>query len=236
MGSGPLSVIRVDPDLLRRWAQELREIADGYRAIADRILRASSSVPGFDGQLSPITRAIGAEGHAIYKARADALEAIAQELARKADDFEAADRENQAGLRRLWERFQSDLAALRSQRPGEDEPPKPWWEAILDWLEEVVSTFPTIMPLPGAGPFIAPVPGADPLGPVFHPAIVKPRSRSDWDWLARKLGIDGRTLRKNVESCKEAAGVPPSGDVEVDDETGDIYYNGEYIGNAYDGC
>ena len=67
-------------------------------------------------------------------------------------------------------------------------------------------------------------------------ARIGPRSARDWNHLSRKLGLDVNTIGNNLESCKEAAGVPPFGDARIDDETGDIYYNGEYIGNVLDGC
>jgi len=70
----------------------------------------------------------------------------------------------------------------------------------------------------------------------IHPAIWTPRNERDWQALARRLRINRDKLGNNVESCKKPADVPPDGDVQIDDETGDIYYRGEHIGNAYDGC
>ncbi|MCI0562516.1 MAG: hypothetical protein MN733_28860 [Nitrososphaera sp.] len=65
---------------------------------------------------------------------------------------------------------------------------------------------------------------------------ITPTSNRDWDYLARRLGISRDRLSQNLHSCKEDAGVPRDGNVQVDDETGDIYYQGEYVGNLVDGC
>ena len=70
----------------------------------------------------------------------------------------------------------------------------------------------------------------------IHPTLWKPRNDRDWQALARKLRIDPFELSANVHSCKRAAHVPNDGDVVIDDENGNITYNGEWIGNAYDGC
>jgi hypothetical protein len=67
-------------------------------------------------------------------------------------------------------------------------------------------------------------------------ARITPRSNRDWNYLGRKLGIDRNTVRRNLHECKERAGIPGNADVQVDDETGDIYHRGEYIGNIVDGC
>lgn len=95
-------------------------------------------------------------------------------------------------------------------------------------MDLVVDTggLPIVIPI---SPF--PLPGFN-----INPAIWTPRGPSDWEALARRLGMTRKGLTGNVESCKEPAGVPPNGNVQIDDETGDIYYQGEYIGNARDGC
>lgn len=67
-------------------------------------------------------------------------------------------------------------------------------------------------------------------------SLITPRSDRDWGHLSRSLHIDRKELSNNLHDCKFNAGVPPDGNVQVDDETGDIYYRGEYIGNIIDGC
>jgi hypothetical protein len=92
----------------------------------------------------------------------------------------------------------------------------------------------------------APYPAGTPVG--FSPrpddlpgnnifeARITPKSNRDWDYLARELGIDRNTLRENLHRCKRIGRVPPKGNVEVDDETGELFYRDEYIGNLVEGC
>jgi hypothetical protein len=116
MDTGSVNVIRVDPDRLRRWGRELREIADGFRSLGDRILRITMNAPNYDGQLGPFARAIGAEGYARYKLLADTLDELSRGLERKADEFESADRLSQQGLLGWGSEFLAWINANRGHR------------------------------------------------------------------------------------------------------------------------
>lgn len=74
------------------------------------------------------------------------------------------------------------------------------------------------------------------LGSNLLEARITPRGNRDWDYLAGKLGIGRNTVRRNLHECKDSAGIPGNADVQVDDETGDIYHQGEHIGNLVEGC
>jgi len=104
----------------------------------------------------------------------------------------------------------------------------------LDILIEILNDI--LNPNVVIGPILFPVESPD---SIILPALWKPKQRGDdatWNALAWILGIDVRLLRKNVEDCKYSAGIPGGESVEIDDQTGNIIYNGEVIGNAIDGC
>jgi hypothetical protein len=96
-----MSLIRVTPPELLLAAREIDEIAQGYRGLADRALRATQGAPSYDNQFGPQVRTIGDEAHARLSTYASRLSELSQELARIAAAFERADLETLLGLQGL---------------------------------------------------------------------------------------------------------------------------------------
>lgn len=73
-------------------------------------------------------------------------------------------------------------------------------------------------------------------GENVYPSVITPRGEKDWSHVAKKLGIDRNRLREVLHKCKKSATLKGDDDVEVDDETGDLWVGDEYIGNLIEGC
>jgi hypothetical protein len=63
----------------------------------------------------------------------------------------------------------------------------------------------------------------------------KPNRNKDWDYVADELGMDRKELSDNLHKIKDSAGVKGNKSVSVDLNSGDVYFNGENIGNLFDG-
>ena len=182
-----MTTIRVNPTELRRAALEIGQAADRFRLLADDVLRATQTAPSYDGDFGPQVRSIGMEGYARLKTEADRLSALSQQLERKAEAFEAADAQAQAGLNDVGRTLRSwqdaglnflagaglSWAEVRGDLAGhgpEDEPPPPG----LQWLLGLLGALGRALFVPAAdgaaSPTLTPVPGTP--APAKTPTMV----------------------------------------------------------------
>jgi len=93
-----MSTIRVDPDRLRKAANDIAAVAEELRAAGSQVHQAVQGAPGYDGQFGPQVASIGLEAHARSRALADRLAELSARLAAKAEAFEAVDAAALQGL------------------------------------------------------------------------------------------------------------------------------------------
>lgn len=61
--NGLMTLIRVKSPELRQTAREIEDVAQGYRSLAERALRATQDAPSYNSQFGPQVRVIGDEAH-----------------------------------------------------------------------------------------------------------------------------------------------------------------------------
>jgi hypothetical protein len=117
-----VTVIRVDPVLLESCASRIEAQADSLRDIREA-MRAGQQAPSYDGQFGPHVQAINSEAWSRISVEADRLEALADVLRRKADEFATADRWSNVGVR--W----TGLGGIAGATTRADD--VPWWLGLL---------------------------------------------------------------------------------------------------------
>ncbi len=146
-----MSTIRVDPDTLRKAADEIVRISEQLRAAGNQVQQTTRGAPGYDGQFGPHVASMGSEALARVRMVADRLAERSAWLAAKAEAFEAADLAALQGLDSVrWEL----LAWVHGQDGG-----------LLEGLLEDLS---------------APPPAPDLEGLITRPAFLVFRQRPPW--------------------------------------------------------
>jgi hypothetical protein len=129
-----MTQIRVDAEKLRLKADELSAAAEHLNSIAKQVYGAAEEAPSFNGQFGPQVRAMGEEGRALLTSKADRLAVLSADLRARAEAFEAADREWQAAMARIYTQTWPSLNQVQWGTPGQEPP---WW-----LVELIIGMFP----------------------------------------------------------------------------------------------
>ena len=120
-----MTQIRVDAEKLRLKADELSAAAERLTSLAEQVYVAAEGAPSYDGQFRPGVQAMGDEARAVLASKAARLETLSANLRARAEAFEAADREWQAAMARIYTQTWPSLNQVQWGTPGK-EPPWCW--------------------------------------------------------------------------------------------------------------
>ena len=129
-----MTQIRVDAEKLRQKADELSAAAEHLTSLAEQVYGAAEGAPSYDGQFGPGVQAMGDEARVLLASKADRLATLSAELLTRAEAFEAADREWQAAMARIYTQTWPSLNQVQWGTPGKEPP---WW-----LVELIIGMFP----------------------------------------------------------------------------------------------
>lgn len=129
-----MTQIRVDAEKLRQKADELSAAAEHLNSLAEQVYGAAEGAPSYDGQFGPGVQAMGEEARALLASKADRLAVLSADLRARGEAFEAADREWQAAMARIYTQTWPSLNQVQWGTPGKEPP---WW-----LVELIIGMFP----------------------------------------------------------------------------------------------
>lgn len=119
-----MTQIRVDAEKLRQKANELSAAAEHLTSLAEQVYVAAEGAPSYDGQFRPGVQAMGDEARDVLASKAARLETLSADLRARAEAFEAADREWQAAMARIYTQTWPSLNQIQWGTQGQEPP---WW-------------------------------------------------------------------------------------------------------------